>query len=192
MKHSFRKQPQPKSKSKSKSKPKSKKNIIVHEYKVSPQLNMLIQQLGITKMRDLIDPKISNDELDQLLDTIMFESRSKITLMDIVKYVSKDKKIKKQNELTNLKIKVLLDNLANKMCNCRNVEQEGSVNMEPICRSNIFQKRDIDFITYDCGAAPKNKSKYNYGLGPILRPEMRSKTKVVLRRYRKSTKPKKM
>jgi hypothetical protein len=174
---------------KNKSRKIKQKNIVTASFEPSPQLNMLIQQLGITKMRDLIDPKISNDELDQLLNTIMFESRSKITLMDIVKYVSKDKKIKKQNELTNLKIKVLLDNLANKMCNCRNVEQEGSVNMEPICRSNIFQKRDIDFITYDCGAAPKNKSKYNYGLGPILRPAIRSKSKVVLRRYHKSAKP---
>jgi hypothetical protein len=182
MKNLLRKQPI------SKSKPK---NIIVPEYEVSPQLNMLIDQLGITKTRDLIDPEISNGELDKLLNTIMFESRGKTTLMDMVKVVSKDKKIKKQKELTDLKIKVLLDNLANKMCNCRNVEQKDPLNMEPICRSNIFQKRGIDFITYDCGAAPKNKSKYNYGLGPVLRPAIRSKSKVVLRRYRKSTKPKK-
>jgi hypothetical protein len=169
-----------------------KRKKIVPEYEVSPQLNILINQLKITNMRDLIEPEITNEQLDQLLNTIIVESRSKTTLMDMVNVVSKDKKIKKQKELTDLKIKVLLDNLANKMCNCRNVEQKDPVNMEPICRSNIFQKRDIDFITYDCGAAPKNKSKYNYGLGPMLRPAIRSKSKVVLRRYRKSTKPKKI
>jgi hypothetical protein len=181
MKRSLRKQP----------KPKTKKNRIVPEYEVSPQLSLLIQQLKITNMRDLIDPEITNDKLDQLLNMIIFESTGKTTLMDIVKNVANDKKIKKKKELLDLKIKVLLDNLANKMCNCRNVEQKDPLNMEPICRSNIFQKRDIDFITYDCGAAPKNKSKYNYGLGPILRPAIRSKSKVVLRRYRKSIKPKK-
>jgi len=168
-----------------------KQKKIVPEYEVSPQLNILINQLKIKNMRDLIDPEITNDKLDQLLNTIMVESAGKSTLMDIVKNAANDQKIKKKKELTDLKIKVLLDNLANKMCNCRNVEQKDPLNMEPICRSNIFQKRGIDFITYDCGAAPKNKSKYNYGLGPILRPAIRSKSKVVLRRYRKSIKPKK-
>jgi hypothetical protein len=170
---------------------KIKQKKIVPEYEPSPQLNILINQLKITNMRDLIDPEITNDKLDQLLNTIMIESAGKTTLMDIVKNAAKDQKIKKKKELTDLKIKVLLDNLANKMCNCRNVEQKDPLNMEPICRSNIFQKRDIDFITYDCGAAPKNKSKYNYGLGPMLRPAIRSKSKVVLRRHRKSTKLKK-
>ena len=175
---------------KNKSRKIKQKKIVSASFEPSQQLNLLIQQLKITNMRDLIDPEITNDKLDELLNMIMFESRGKTTLMDMVKNVTNDKKMKKK-ELTDLKIKVLLDNLANKMCNCRNVEQKDPLNMEPICRSNIFQKRGIDFITYDCGASPKNKSKYNYGLGPILRPAIRSKSKVVLRRYRKSTKPKK-
>ena len=176
---------------KKKSREIKQKKIVPASFEPSQQLSLLIQQLKITNMRDLIDPEITNDKLDQLLNMIIFESTGKTTLMDIVKNVANDKKIKKKKELLDLKIKVLLDNLANKMCNCRNVEQKDPLNMEPICRSNIFQKRDIDFITYDCGAAPKNKSKYNYGLGPILRPAIRSKSKVVLRHYRKSTKPKK-
>jgi hypothetical protein len=173
---------------KKKSRKIKQKKIVPAIFEPSPQLNMLINQLKITNMRDLIEPEITNDELDELLNTI---SAGKTTLMDIVKNTANDKKIKKKKELTDLKIKVLLDNLANKMCNCRKVEQKDPLNMEPICRSNIFQKRSIDFITYDCGAAPKNESKYNYGLGPLLRPAIRSKTKIVLRRYRKSTKPKK-
>ena len=184
MKYSLIKQSKPKSKSK-------EIPIARVSYEVSPQLNMLINQLKITNMRDLIDPEITNDELDKLLHMIMIESRGKQSLMDIVQLVAEDKKIKKQKELTNLKVTVLLDNLANKICKCRNVENvenDDKKNMEPICRSNIFQKRDIDFITYDCGAAPKNKSKYNYGVGPLLRPAIRSKSKVVLRRYRKSIK----
>ena len=52
----------------SKSKPK---NIIVPEYEPSQQLSWLIQQLKITNMRDLIDPEITNDKLDQLLNMII-------------------------------------------------------------------------------------------------------------------------
>ena len=124
------------------------------KFEISPQLNLLIKQMGIKNMKDVIDPIISNEELDDLLNKITLEGSKKRYLMEIVNVIVAREGISKRDELINLKIKVLLDNLSKKMCKCyyKTNKKIG------ICRSSIFQKRNLDFITFDCGDTEKNDS----------------------------------
>lgn len=147
------------------------------KFEISPQLNLLIKQMGIKNMRDVIEPSISNEELDDLLNKITLEGSKKRYLMEIVNVIVAREGISKRDELINLKIKVLLDNLSKKMCKCyyKTNKKIG------ICRSSIFQKRNLDFITFDCGDSQKNELSYNYGLGPLLKPSV-SGNPIILRR----------
>jgi hypothetical protein len=147
------------------------------KFEISPQLDLLIKQMGIQNMRDVIEPSISNEELDELLNKITLEGNKNRYLMEIVNVIATSQKITDRDELINLKIKVLLDNLSKKMCKCyyKTNKKIG------ICRSSIFQKRNLDFITFDCGETEKNELHYNYGLGPLLKPSV-SGNPIILRR----------
>ncbi len=151
--------------------------------KISSQLKKLAKQLRIKNARDLVEPDITDTELDQLLRKIQYNPQE--TLIDVAeKLISKQKKTSEAD----IKIQVLLDNLARKMCNCttqyleKDEKESATTNINAACRRRIFLNRNIDFITYDCGDAPKNKERFNYGEGPLLKPKLHSATKYTLRR----------
>lgn len=168
-------------------------------FSISPQLETLIRQLGIENMRDTIDPEITNEEIDELLNRIEIESGRKKYLMEIVRSILHKDNITKPNEILNIKIQVLLDNLSKKLCRCTEKTRytEGAsesgkkiVSQEGLCRRSIFQGRNIDYITHDCGEPPEDRMRYKYGMGPILRPYLTSDSKILLRRYNKKDKSK--
>lgn len=146
------------------------------KFEISPQLNRLIRQMGIQNIRDAVEPSISNEELDELLNKITIDSYKNRYLMEIVNVIVDKEGITKRDELINLKIKVLLDNLSKKMCKC--VAKTKNIGL---CRSSIFKKRNLDFIKYDCGDSEKNELSYDYGLGPLLKPSV-SGNPIILRR----------
>jgi hypothetical protein len=156
------------------------------KFNSSPQLNMLIKQLHITQLRDLIEPDITNDEVNQLMSVIRLNETE--TLMDVANTIIENNQMTNPDDILNVKISVLLDNLARKLCNCTGyLEQEQnekklSVNINAACRRRIFLNRNIDFITYDCGETEVNQERFNYGVGPLLKPKLRSKDKYILRR----------
>ena len=159
---------------------------------ISPQLERLSTQLGVSgNMRDTIDPDISNEELDILLNNIKIESDKKDALIVIANQIIQDNNIIDPMQLINIKIKVLLDNLAKKLCRCTGkidaTEKEGTegkkVSSEAVCRSSIFHRRGIDYITHDCGDADLNVHRYNYKMGPLLRPAVNSSSNILLRRH---------
>ena len=159
---------------------------------ISPQLERLSIQLGINgNMRETIDPEISNEELDILLNNIKIESDKKDTLIVIANHIIRENNIIEPNELLNIKIKVLLDNLAKKLCRCTQKigeeQKEGAsakkVSSEAVCRSSIFHRRGIDYITHDCGNADLNVERYSYKMGPLLRPALNSRSNILLRRH---------
>jgi len=160
-------------------------------FTISPQLERLCTQLGIThNMRNAVDADITNDELDALLNEIKIESSKKDNLMSIVNSIITSENIHDANEIINIKIKVLLDNLAKKLCRCTGKisdRPEGTsakkISSEAVCRSSIFQKRGIDYVTHDCGDAALNPEKYNYKMGPLLRPFLGASSDIILRRY---------
>jgi len=163
-------------------------------FSISPQLETLIQQMGIENMRDTIDPEITNEEIDELLDTIQIESGRKRYLMEIVRSIIDRDNITNPNQILNIKIQVLLDNLSKKLCRCTEKArfEEGTtesekkiVSQEGLCRRSIFQGRNIDYITHDCGEPPEDRMRYKYGMGPLLRPYLSSDSKILLRRYSK-------
>ena len=145
-------------------------------FEISPQLNLLIKQMGIYNMRNVVDPSISNEELDELLNKITLEGSKKRYLIEIVNVIVSREGVSDRDELINLKIKVLLDNLSKKMCKC--VAKTKNIGL---CRSSIFKKRNLDFITYDCGDSEKNELSYDYRLGPLLKPSV-SGNPIILRR----------
>ena len=55
-----------------------------------------------------------------------------------------------------------------------------------LCRSSVFKRRNLDFITFDCGDSQKNELSYNYGLGPLIKPSV-SGNPIILRRPINST-----
>ena len=154
--------------------------------KISTQLKKLAKQLNVKDYRDLIEPEITGDDVDQLLRIIQYSPKE--TLMDIAQTMIDKNKNKNPYVIQNIKIQVLLDNLAKKICNCtgylENAAENNSstTNINAACRRRIFLNRNIDFITYDCGDAPKDKERFNYGEGPLLKPKLHSKTKYTLRR----------
>ena len=159
---------------------------------ISPQLERLSTQLGISRnMRESVDPEISNEELDMLLNNIKIQSDKKETLIVIADQIIRENNIVEPHELINIKIKVLLDNLAKKLCRCtQKIDEEGKegasakkVSSEAICRTSIFHKRGIDYITHDCGDADLNVPRFNYKMGPLLRPSVTSSSNVLLRRH---------
>lgn len=159
---------------------------------ISPQLERLSTQLGISQnMREAVDQEISNEELNMLLNNIKIESDKKETLIVIADQIIREKNIVEPQELINIKIKVLLDNLAKKLCRCTQKigeeEKKGAsakkVSSEAICRSTIFHKRGIDYITHDCGDADLNVTRFNYKMGPLLRPSITSNSNILLRRH---------
>jgi len=164
---------------------------------ISTQLERLSEQLGVnSNMRYSVDPDITNEELDTLLNEIKIESDKEDNLITIANQIIREKNITEPNELLNIKIKVLLDNLAKKLCRCTeqiNAKQKESasakrVSAEAICRSSIFEKRGIDYITHDCGDAELSPERYNYKMGPLLKPTVRSPSTIILRRYHSKNK----
>jgi len=162
-------------------------------FNISPQIQTLIQQMGIENMRDTIDPEITNEEIDELLNKIEIESGRKKYLMEIVRSIIHTENITDPSQILNIKIQVLLDNLSKKLCRCTEKEKytEGSVeadkirSKEALCRHSIFHNRNIDYITHDCGEPPIDRMRYKYGMGPLLRPYLTSDSKILLRRYNK-------
>jgi len=154
--------------------------------KISSQLKKLAKQLHVKNARDLVEPDITDDEVDQLLRKIQYNPQE--TLMDVAQAMIAKQKKTSEADILHIKIQVLLDNLARKMCNCtiylENAENESAANtnINAACRRRIFLNRNIDFITYDCGDAPKDKDRFNYGQGPLLKPKLHSPTKYTLRR----------
>jgi hypothetical protein len=146
------------------------------KFEISPQLNRLIRQMGIQNMRDVVEPSITNEELDELLNKITIESYKNRYLMEIVNVIVNKEGIMDRDDLINLKIKVLLDNLSKKMCKC--VAKTKNIGL---CRSSIFKKRNLDFIKYDCGDSEKNELSYDYGIGPLLKPSVTGNP-IILRR----------
>ena len=155
--------------------------------------------MGVETMRDTVDPEISNEEIDDLLNNIEIESGRKKYLMEIVRSILHKDKITDPGQILNVKIQVLLDNLAKKLCRCTEKDrytvgsEAGAVsrNKEGLCRSSIFQGRNIDYITHDCGNPPVDRADYRYGMGPLLKPSLRSDSNVILRRHtRKEKEPK--
>jgi hypothetical protein len=165
-------------------------------FQISPQLDTLIHQMGVENMRDTVDPEISNEEIDDLLNNIEIESGRKKYLMEIVRSILHKDKITDPAQILNVKIQVLLDNLAKKLCRCSEKDrytvgsEAGTVsrNKEGLCRSSIFQGRNIDYITHDCGNPPVDRADYKYGMGPLLKPSLRSDSNVILRRHTKKEK----
>ena len=165
-------------------------------FQISPQLDTLIHQMGVENMRDTVDPEISNEEIDDLLNNIEIESGRKKYLMEIVRSILHKDNITDPSQILNIKIQVLLDNLAKKLCRCTEKDRytEGSEagqrsrNKEGLCRSSIFQGRNIDYITHDCGNPPVDRADYKYGMGPLLKPSLRSDSNVILRRHTKKEK----
>jgi hypothetical protein len=165
-------------------------------FQISPQLDTLIHQMGVENMRDTVDPEISNEEIDDLLNNIEIESGRKKYLMEIVRSILHKDKITDPAQILNVKIQVLLDNLAKKLCRCSEKDrytvgsEAGTVsrNKEGLCRSSIFQGRNIDYITHDCGNPPVDRADYKYGMGPLLKPSIRSDSNVILRRHTKKEK----
>jgi len=165
-------------------------------FQISPQLDTLIHQMGVENMRDTVDQEISNEEIDDLLNNIEIESGRKKYLMEIVRSILHKDKITDPGQILNVKIQVLLDNLAKKLCRCTEKDrytvgsEAGAVsrNKEGLCRSSIFQGRNIDYITHDCGNPPVDRADYKYGMGPLLKPSLRSESNVILRRHTKKEK----
>lgn len=135
---------------------------------ISKQLDNLLSEIQVRDLREVHD--LSDDDLDILLNSIKIESTSTKTLMDLVNTIVRRDNITSPEDVYNTKVKVLLDNLAKKMCRC-----SPAISYEPegrkiaTCRKTIFQKRDIDFFTYECEPAP------------ILKPKKGSKK--ILRKY---------
>jgi len=162
-------------------------------FNISPQLETLIRQMGIENMRDTIDPEITNEEIDELLNNIEIESGRKKYLMEIVRSIIHTENITNPSQILNIKIQVLLDNLSKKLCRCTEKEKytEGAVeadkirSKEGLCRHSIFHNRNIDYITHDCGEPPIDRMRYKYGMGPVLRPYLTSDSKILLRRHKK-------
>ena len=165
-------------------------------FQISRQLDTLIHQMGIENMRDTIDPEITDAEIDELLGKIEIESGRKKYLMEIVRSIVHENKISDPRQIMNIKIQVLLDNLAKKLCRCTEKDRytEGYNpgdkirSKEGLCRASVFHGRDIDYITHDCGEPPEDRLRYKYGMGPLLRPAMSSDSKVILRRHNKKDK----
>jgi hypothetical protein len=166
-------------------------------FSISTQLETLIRQMGIDNMRDTIDPEITNEEIDALLNSIEIESGRKKYLMEIVRSILHKENITNPTQILNIKIQVLLDNLSKKLCRCaeknrytEGVSESGKkiVSQEGLCRNSIFHRRNIDFITHDCGETPEDRMRYKYGIGPLLRPYLTSDSKILLRRYNKKDK----
>lgn len=166
-------------------------------FEISPQLVVLATQLGIDNMRETIDPDITDDEINELLEKIEIESGRKKYLMEIVRSIVQTRNETDPIQIMNIKIQVLLDNLAKKLCRCTEKDRftvgynssDKIRNNEGLCRASIFQGRNIDYITHDCGEPPENKLRYKYGMGPLLRPALTSDSKVLLRRHSKKLKP---
>jgi hypothetical protein len=162
-------------------------------FQISPQLIMLSKQLGLDSMRDTIEPDITDREIDELLEKIEIESGRKRYLMEIVRSIIDTNKISDPVEIMNIKIQVLLDNLGKKLCRCTEKDRytegynQGDKlrSKEGLCRRTIFQDRNLDYITHDCGEPPEDRLRYKYGLGPLLRPSVSSDSKIILKRYKK-------
>jgi len=165
-------------------------------FDVSPQLVVLATQMGLDNMRETIDPDITDAEIDELLEKIEIESGRKRYLMEIVRTIVKIRNETDPIKIMNIKIQVLLDNLAKKLCRCTEKDRyspdydstQELRSKEGLCRSSIFQGRNIDYITHDCGEPPEDRLRYKYGMGPLLRPALSSNSKVILRRYSKKQK----
>jgi hypothetical protein len=142
--------------------PRSDNERFDPSYEISEQLENLIREKGLD-LNTVTD--LSNDDIDFLLNTIRIESSYKAVLMDIVKHHTKTSPNMDTRELYDLKVKVLLDNLAKKMCRCvNNIASKQSkqcidtANPEKcmlssahgICRKSIFHNKNIDFYTYSC------------------------------------------
>lgn len=120
---------------------------------------------------------LSDNELELLLKNIKIETGKKTTLMDIVNDIASQNRLTTK-ELYNIKIKVLLDNLAKKMCRC--VESvPGARSKVGLCRRSIFHNRGIDFYTYECLPDEKNPNR-----APLLK--RREGTDKIIQRYSKN------
>lgn len=135
---------------------------------ISRQLEELIANLDIDDLRAVHD--LTNTEVDFLLNTIQVKTGEPETLMDLFHQIAYKKKLTNEREYYNLKIKVIIDNLAKKMCRCiPHIDYPEEGRQVAVCRKTIFQNRGIDFGTFQCDK------------GALLKPVKGSKK--ILRRY---------
>lgn len=139
---------------------------------ISKKIDDILATLEVRDLHEVHD--LSDEELDILLTSIKIESKSKDTLMDLVyKNAEKNGVRPKTMEFYNIKVRVLLDNLAKKICRCiPDIQYNGEGRKTGVCRSTIFQKRGIDFNTFQC--IPE----------PVLLPKKGSKN--ILHKYKKA------
>ena len=126
-------------------------------FKSSPEISRQLEDYlnGIADLHEVHD--LSDGDLDLLLNNIKIESGSKTSLMDYVAMIAGKESGITPQVLYNIKVKVLLDNLAKKMCRCTESDtMEGARSKVGVCRSTIFQKRGLDFFTYECLPDEKN------------------------------------
>ena len=145
------------------------------EAKISSQLDELLLNIEVHNMKEVHDLAVA--DLDLLLNSIKVQTGSKQVLMDFVTLIAQREEISHPDEIYNLKVKVLLDNLAKKMCRCVGVlKGKQGYSKEAVCRKTIFQNRGIDFYTFECGDTEKN---------PTRKPRLNPKkgTKMILHRY---------
>jgi len=138
---------------------------------ISKQLDELILNINVASMREVHD--LSVDDLDFLLNSIKVKTGSKEVLMDYVNQISKVLSLNTPCDIYNLKVKVLLDNLAKKMCRCvGELKGKQGYSKEALCRKTVFQNRGIDFYTFECD---------NPNVGPRLNPK--KNTKMIIHKY---------
>lgn len=149
---------------------------------ISEGLEELIAQMNIGDLHEVSD--LPEKDIDFLLSQIKVETKSKQVLMDYVREIAQRENITGAKELYNLKIKVLLDNLAKKMCRCVNNAKGNYISKTAVCRKSVFQKRGVDFYTYHCEPNEKNPRR-----SPRLNPK--KGTNMILHKYEsKSTEEK--
>ena len=150
---------------------------------ISRQLEEMLANIEVRNLQEVHD--LVEEDINLLLNSIKAKSGSKDNLMDYVQRMAAKQGLSSPADIYNLKVKVLLDNLAKKMCRCVGQLKKAPLakgnqqiySKEAVCRRTIFQNRGIDFYTFECEQP---------NVGPRLNPKKGSKS--ILHKY---TKPQK-
>lgn len=134
----------------------------------APKVIQLLEDIDVKELRKMHD--LTDKELDTFLTNTKVCTKSDQTMMDLVNDIVKKRKISDPDSIYELKVQILFDNMAQKMCACISAEGKTDYKRVPFCRESIFQNRGLDFSTFSCkdGDAVLNPNK---------------KTKKILRKY---------
>ena len=124
---------------------------------LSKQFEDLISRIEVRNLKEVHD--LSDDDMDMLLNTIKTDENPSKPLIDYVNDIIIHDNITDPTEIYNIKVKVLLDNLAKNMC-----------------RSSQNNEYKIELSD-----RPVNTMYYDEHL-PIIKPKIVSKK--ILRRYK--------